>query len=352
MSAASPNYLTRREFLKLGLSGIATLALPFQGDLDPSMPASEKHNQGLKGRVARSSIYLYEKPDLNGKKLDKIRRDTVLEIQEEIHSLSGPAENPRWYRLQSGYVHSAYIQRLDGIHLNTPLQAISEAGQLGEITIPYTQTYWKNRQGDWIPLYRLYFHSVHWLTGLTHTSDGKAWYLLVDEWLRVQYRVQAEHIRPVSPSEITPLSTVINPDKKLIKVSLSGQKLTAYEDKQVVFQASVSTGKRYMETPKGEFFINRKHASKHMGDGGLTSRLDAYELPGVPWTSFFHPSGIAFHGAYWHDNFGAPMSQGCVNMRPADALWLFRWSTPAYDANITNRSQWKQTGDGTKVIIE
>jgi lipoprotein-anchoring transpeptidase ErfK/SrfK len=40
---------------------------------------------------------------------------------------------------------------------------------------------------------------------------------------------------------------------------------------------------------------------------------------------FFHTTGVSFHGTYWHDNFGAPMSQGCVNMRIADARWLFRW---------------------------
>jgi hypothetical protein len=344
-------HLARRDFLKL--SGIAAtfLAIPDLSRWNSGWPGDVKVDT-LHGRVARNSIYLYEKPDLYSRKLDKIRRDTILDILEEIRSLSGPAENPRWYRLKSGFVHSAYIQRLDGIHVNSALEAVSEAGQLGEITVPYTQSYWKNRQGDWILLYRLYFHSVHWLTGLTHTSDGKPWYLLVDEWLRVLCRVQAEHVRPISPSEIAPISPDVHPNRKLIKVSLSRQQLSAYESNRAIFQATISTGKRYMETPKGEFTINRKHASKHMGDGGLTSSLDAYELPGVPWTSFFHPSGIAFHGAYWHDNFGVPMSQGCVNMRPADALWLFRWSTPAYSMDITDRSQWKQIGDGTKVIIE
>jgi hypothetical protein len=66
-----------------------------------------------------------------------------------------------------------------------------------------------------------------------------------------------------------------------------------------------------------------------MGDGNLASDIEAYELVGVPWTSFFTMTGYAFHGTYWHDNFGVPMSRGCVNMRPDDAKWLFRWSTPA-----------------------
>ena len=58
---------------------------------------------------------------------------------------------------------------------------------------------------------------------------------------------------------------------------------------------------------------------RHMGDGRLTTDPAAYELPGVPWVSYFTGNGVAFHGAYWHDNFGAPVSHGCINLSPADA---------------------------------
>ncbi|OQX62000.1 MAG: hypothetical protein B5M51_06740, partial [Anaerolinea sp. 4484_236] len=42
-------------------------------------------------------------------------------------------------------------------------------------------------------------------------------------------------------------------------------------------------------------------------------------------------SGVAIHGTYWHNNFGYPMSHGCINMRNQDAKWLYRWTTPPYD---------------------
>nr|MDA8088057.1 peptidoglycan DD-metalloendopeptidase family protein [Nitrospiraceae bacterium] len=29
---------------------------------------------------------------------------------------------------------------------------------------------------------------------------------------------------------------------------------------------------------------------------------------------------------YWHNNFGHPMSHGCVNMKTPDAKWLFDWA--------------------------
>jgi hypothetical protein len=83
-----------------------------------------------------------------------------------------------------------------------------------------------------------------------------------------------------------------------------------------------------------------------MGDGQLTSDVNAYELPGVPWTMVFHKTGVALHGTYWHDNFGARMSHGCVNLRSVDAKWLFRWTEPVYDP-----SDWYKIGYGTLVQI-
>lgn len=38
-----------------------------------------------------------------------------------------------------------------------------------------------------------------------------------------------------------------------------------------------------------------------------------YDLPNVPYTMYFY-QGYGLHGTYWHNNFGTPMSHGCVNM--------------------------------------
>ena len=120
---------------------------------------------------------------------------------------------------------------------------------------------------------------------------------------------------------------------------------------------------RQLETPPGWQFWKRpgwqpftrfvsryrilvKRPSRHMGDGRLTTDLAAYELPGVPWVSYFTGNGIAFHGAYWHDNFGSPTSHGCLNMRNADARWIYRWSTPPSTA-----TDWQIDGYGTRLDI-
>jgi lipoprotein-anchoring transpeptidase ErfK/SrfK len=83
-----------------------------------------------------------------------------------------------------------------------------------------------------------------------------------------------------------------------------------------------------------------------MGDGHITGSLEAYELPGVPWVSFFHETGVAFHGTYWHNNYGTPMSHGCVNMQINEAKWLFRWTLPQ-----VQHGELLRIGAGTPVSV-
>ena len=67
---------------------------------------------------------------------------------------------------------------------------------------------------------------------------------------------------------------------------------------------------------------------------------------------FFATGGYAFHGAYWHQNYGAPMSRGCVNMRPEDSRWLFRWTNPVWDPlGVADETDWEARGQGTRVEV-
>jgi lipoprotein-anchoring transpeptidase ErfK/SrfK len=52
---------------------------------------------------------------------------------------------------------------------------------------------------------------------------------------------------------------------------------------------------------------------------------DGYEYENVQWLLYFY-QGYAIHGAYWHNNFGIPVSHGCVNMTNADAEWFFNFA--------------------------
>ena len=59
----------------------------------------------------------------------------------------------------------------------------------------------------------------------------------------------------------------------------------------------------------------------------------------------------ALHAAYWHDQFGEPMSGGCVNLSVADARWLFEWTAPAVPAGWHGVRSGGRRGAGTWVRV-
>ena len=344
---------SRRDALKLGGMALASLAARPLGEL--ALPP-EQVNSAHSGRVCVETINVYPLPDFSIPKVGKRHRDQLLSLLEEVISDAGPAHNPLWYRINSGYVHSGFIQLLQLRPTNTPLTSIPPNGILGEVTVPYTQTLRRFRHGVWEKLYRLYYESIHWITGIVEGPDGRPWYRLKDHYIGMNYYVAAAHLRPIYPSEYAPIATDVPPEEKQIHVSLADQWLTAYEAGQPVFDCQVSTGRPSpknlpegmipTDTPPGSFFIQTKMPSRHMGHGRLTSNILAYELPGVPWTMVFTEVGVAFHGTYWHKNFGLPLSAGCVNMPNADALWIFRWANPLYET-----SNYYKRESGTLVIV-
>ena len=129
---------------------------------------------------------------------------------------------------------------------------------------------------------------------------------------------------PAPSSTPTPSVTPTRPppDKsradKWIEIDLSDQRLYAHRGQQTVFTAVVSTGTRWYPTVRGRFRVYAKYRATRMSGPG-------YNLPNVPWTMYFH-GGYAIHGTYWHNNFGRPMSHGCVNMKTPEAKWLFEWA--------------------------
>ena len=105
---------------------------------------------------------------------------------------------------------------------------------------------------------------------------------------------------------------------KQIVVDLSEQRVYAFENGQFLRVFTVSTGLSRTPTVKGDFRIYLKYDAQRMRGPG-------YDLPNVPWVMYFY-QGYALHGTYWHNNFGQPMSHGCVNMRTPEAEWLYNWA--------------------------
>lgn len=126
---------------------------------------------------------------------------------------------------------------------------------------------------------------------------------------------------------------------KRIDVDLTHQRLYAFEGSRLVFNFPVSSGKWY-PTPTGTFRIWVKLRATRM-EGGNPAWGTYYNLPNVPWTMFYYNNqvskerGFSLHGAYWHDNFGHPMSHGCININPDNAKKLYDWAEPPTNGYTT-----------------
>lgn len=138
-----------------------------------------------------------------------------------------------------------------------------------------------------------------------------------------------------------------NGEEKWIEVSLTQQKVRAWEGNTVVMEYPISSGK-WSPTPKGTFYIWYKTRSQKM-EGGNKDLGTYYYLPNVPHNMFFY-KGYALHGAYWHNNFGQPMSHGCVNEPLANAAQIFDWAGPVVPEgeNVVRASA---ENPGTKVFV-
>lgn len=111
-----------------------------------------------------------------------------------------------------------------------------------------------------------------------------------------------------------------------IDVNLSTQSVNAYEGDTVVNSFIVSTGTWLTPTVTGKYKIWIKFKTTDMAGPG-------YYLPNVPYVMYFY-KGYGLHGTYWHNNFGTPMSHGCVNLRTSDAEWLYYWAVVGTVVNV------------------
>lgn len=355
--------ISRRDFLKIAGGTLGSVAAA------PWFPPLDQFSDGTLIRITSSGlenqgIPVYSEPTDQSNIVRSVFRDNLLNVYEEVDS-GTPGYNPIWYRVWGGYVHRARTQKVQYI-LNPVANSIKENGQLAEVSVPYTQAL-RLVGKEWQMLNRLYFSSVHWVKGIQPGPDGKPWYDILDELTDIIYSVPASHLRLIPDAEIAPISPEVPWEQKRIEVSLDTQKVTCFEYDKPVFTTLISSGRLNSapgpngiptQTPSGKFHISVKMPSKHMGSGDLAqaSDIEAYQLPGVPWTSFIQFEnrpfqGHAFHGTFWHDNFGVPMSSGCINMRSDEAKWLFRWCLPAAPAEEIDPRSLDKKGYGTAGVI-
>lgn len=337
--------LTRRDFLKLASAGTLAFALK---DLraDRALAATSV----TQGRVAFSGIPLYKEPTFKANQKYQFGKDEVIKITAvDENGEQGNPYNGVWYQVDNaGYTYSGWVLPVE-TRYQKPVFTIPAAGRLGEITVPFSDTklapYVYAKRG-----YRLYYGSTHWVKKVTVTREEKSiWYEIYDSQLKRSFYVPAHDMRLIPDDELTLLSPEVPEEQKSIVVDLPTQMVTAFEGEKLVFSQRCSSGSRGTETPKGEFRTYHKGPSIHMtNEGDAVEDETVYSLPGVPWCSFFTGMGNAFHGTYWHNDYGRPRSHGCVNLPSEAAKFIYRWTTPT----VPPETEYLHLpGEGTKVQV-
>jgi lipoprotein-anchoring transpeptidase ErfK/SrfK len=210
-----------------------------------------------------------------------------------------------------------------------------------EVTVPWVDAimdnppprsnYFKHSVENNIPL-RFNFSQILWVDKIRVDETGAIWYRVNERYGNPGDMLWApgEAFRPITAEELSPISPDVEDKHIVVKVRWGEQMLSCYEGNSEVYFCRVSTGKATGATPLSAvaspgFPIWRKLHSLHMSGG---TNEEGWDLPGIGWTSLFHGEGVAIHSTYWHNNFGEPMSHGCVNACPEDAKWIFRWTHP------------------------
>lgn len=357
--------LSRREFLKVAALGLGGLALrPFRFHVAlADFPVADKL-----GRVAKGRWDLKARPDPDSQTVGILYEDAVFPWVKEVvgEKPTYTFNNQRWVETPDGYVYGAYIQPVKNI-LNTPISSLPQRsigpGQWMEVTVPYvdinperepsTNSWLEARQDEGLPL-RLYYSQVFWVDRIKEEA-GQVWYHINPNFYGGvdMLWVPAEAMHPISDDEISPLSPDVT-DKRVV-VDVLHQVISCYEGSSEVFYARTATGAKFdmygnvvdkWATPVGRHKVTRKYVSLQMS-GGTTGA--GYDLPGIGWTAIFATGGVAIHSTFWHNNYGDPMSHGCVNLLPEDARWVFRWLMPSvpYDPGMVDITV---TGEDSTVV--
>lgn len=118
----------------------------------------------------------------------------------------------------------------------------------------------------------------------------------------------------------------VGENENWIDIDLSQQNAYALTGTQLIRAFLVSTGTWQHPTVTGVFRIYVKYRYADMAGPG-------YYLPNVPYVMYFY-KGYGLHGTYWHNNFGTPMSHGCVNFMTADAGWVYNFTRVGTIVNV------------------
>ena len=340
---------SRRDLLRMCTVGLGALAFrpprrerPLAAGLLPAVPPGT-----LLGRVI-DPLDLRTEPNTLAPALTTLYEDTLIEWKREVIGAAQGLISQRWIETSDGYLYAPAVQPVRN-EPNTPLASLP-AGQVGfwaEVTVPFVDLVLQSAPiSPWIKSLqqygfppRLYFGQVVWIDQVRTDNNGVPVYRWNEDFGHGYgygdiFWAEGAALRPLAPGDIAPLSPDIDPASKRIVVDVNYQTLSCFESSREVFFCRVSTGAKWdaagnlvdnWATPVGDLNTHWKIISLNMSAGTTAA---GYSTPAVPWCTFIHGDGVAIHGAFWHNDFGTPRSHGCINCRPQDAKWIFRWTTP------------------------
>ncbi len=328
---------TRRDVLKLAVAGLgAYLTLP-----TISVRGWKEFPKGKKlGRVCiGGKVEIKARPDADSPTVGILYEDAVVEWLREVVGRNPYRLNQRFVETPRGFVWAPTLQPV-WYRPNSPITHFPYAkeGMWVEVTVPYANIILANppARSPWLKhakIPRFYYSQILWVDQIKQ-ENGLTWYRINERYGSYGdiFWARAEAFRPITPEEITPIHP--EAENKRVVVDVTYQTMSCYEGKEEVFFCRVSTGAKFnasgkkvdkWATPLGTHPIWRKLISVHMS-GGTTG--GGYDLPGIGWTSLFVGTGVSIHSTFWHNDYGVPRSHGCVNARPEDAKWVFRWTLP------------------------
>lgn len=350
--------ISRRKLLKL--SGGILAAAPFvrlpQVAYAESLAAKDPVITDIEYPFGRAmyGTQIREAPSLKSKVVKRVKQNELIDLLGQT-TIEGGGYNPIWYKTSEGYVHSAFIfPSLDT--LNKPVAVVDEKGFWAELTVPLSVVR-SAPSAQAAKRYNAYTGMTFKIIGEEKDKAGKIWYKLEeDNWsyTKALTYLDATHVRPLTQDDFAPLSPDVPAQDKRIEISLKKQQAIAYEGDQAVRTMRIASGMAGYETPIGTHYIYVKTPGQRMF-GGAAADTGNYDLPAIPWVSYFTSNGVSFHGTYWHNDYGRPRSHGCANVAVDDAHWIFRWANPVpvFEerwTRVSRKSKMKE--EGTLVTVK
>lgn len=364
MNETNRNLLSRRGFLKVSALGVGAVSLaPWKTRLIEDFPDAERLARVTGGTFNEVTINVRSKPDYDSPATGQVSADVVLPWLREVVGYRPGRKNQRYVETPQGYIWAPYLQPV-GYHPNQPVEEIPSVGDRKgmwvEVTVPWVDAVLANPPAyhQWLKArikynrpVRFYYTQTFWVDDKKTDEEGNVYYRVNEEEFGGydKFWVRAEAFRPIQAEEVSPIRPETEDKKIVVDVRYNKQYLSCFEGNTEVYFCQISSGKKDGSTPVSAYGypIWRKLISLHM-EGGTVR--DGWDLPGIGWTSLFVGNGVAIHSTFWHNNFGEPMSHGCVNARPEDAKWILRWSHPRVpfpegDVDASGEG-------GTKVIVK